>query len=290
VKSAVFLGLATVDVVYAVESMPRENEKIVATRQEVLCGGPATNAAITCAFLGGPAVLVSSVGTHPLATVIHEGLRQFDIPLVDLNSNSKEMPPISSILVSESGNRAVISAHSTRKQIAAGALNESILENAAILMVDGHHMACAIRAAELAKMKDIPVVLDGGSWKDGTDELLKCTRIAICSDDFRPPGISEASEVIAYLLNQGVESVAITRGAKPVLWATRDQSGEIGVPSVTAVDTLGAGDILHGAFCYQNMRGASLTDSLKFAAEVAAHSCRSFGTRAWMESWKAAKK
>ncbi len=187
-KSAVFLGLATVDVVYAVESMPRENEKIVATRQEVLCGGPATNAAIACAFLGGPAVLVSSVGTHPLARVIHEDLRHFGISLVDLSANSTEMPPMSSILVSESGNRAVISAHSTRAQMAAGALNESILGNAAILMVDGHHMACAIRAATVAKTKGIPVVLDGGSWKDGTDELLSYTGIAICSEDFRSPG------------------------------------------------------------------------------------------------------
>lgn len=63
------------------------------------------------------------------------------------------------------------------------------------------------------------------------------------------------------------------------------------MPQVEVTDSLGAGDIFHGAFSHALARGDGLLDeygfawALGFAADVAAHSCRTFGTRAWMRSW-----
>ena len=288
--AAVFLGLATVDVIYSAENVPHENEKIVAHRQEVLCGGPAANAAVTCAFLGQRTKFAGAVGKHPLTAIIRDELRQHQIPLIDLDPSSAEMPPVSSILVNElNGNRSVISGHATRKQMPGEAFDASVLENAKLLMVDGHQMSCAIRAATKAKERGIPVVLDGGSWKERTDELLAHTQIAICSENFRPPGAVAMSDVTAYVLDHGVPQVAITRGAKAVVWATRENSGEVAVPRVKAVDTLGAGDIFHGAFCYQVAQGLPFVRALQFAGEVAAKSCQFFGTRSWMDSWQKKK-
>ncbi|PMB30496.1 ribokinase, partial [Fischerella thermalis CCMEE 5319] len=53
----------------------------------------------------------------------------------------------------------------------------------------------------------------------------------------------------------------------------------------TAVDTLGAGDIFHGAFCHYVLR-ENFLDALASAAKIAAFSCQFFGTRRWMESFK----
>ncbi|MGX1808857.1 PfkB family carbohydrate kinase [Nocardia sp. NPDC055321] len=58
--------------------------------------------------------------------------------------------------------------------------------------------------------------------------------------------------------------------------------GEVPVPAVAAVDTLGAGDILHGAFCHFHALGEVFPVALRHAAEVAALSCASVGTREWM--------
>jgi sugar/nucleoside kinase (ribokinase family) len=286
VGPAVFLGLTTVDIVYAVQNVPGENEKSVARRQEVLCGGPAANAAISYAFLHGGATLVSAVGCHPLAEIIRSDLAHSRVSLHDLTPASTEIPPVASILVSErTGARTVVSGHASRKQVPAEALDLQVVRNAAVLLVDGHLMNCAIRAAEQAKAQATPVVLDGGSWKDGTDELLAHTQIAICSEQFLPPGAATARDAIAYLLARSPEAVAITRGASPILWAMRHQQGELIPPSISAVDTLGAGDIFHGAFCHQLVRGSSFPDALAFAAEVAACSCRFFGPRSWMDTW-----
>lgn len=51
-------------------------------------------------------------------------------------------------------------------------------------------------------------------------------------------------------------------------------------------DTLGAGDVLHGALAY-HLVGARPTpegfaEALRAAAVVASRACASFGTRAWL--------
>jgi sugar/nucleoside kinase (ribokinase family) len=58
------------------------------------------------------------------------------------------------------------------------------------------------------------------------------------------------------------------------------------VRRIRPVDTLGAGDILHGAYCYYACRpGANFRDTLVAAARVATFSCRYVGTRSWMRKY-----
>jgi len=91
-------------------------------------------------------------------------------------------------------------------------------------------------------------VLDGGSWKEGTDELLGFADTAICSNDFKPPGCANEDEVIDYLIGRGVANIAITKGAHPIRFQSDAASGSVRVPLIEPVDTMGAGDIFHGAF------------------------------------------
>ena len=125
--------------------------------------------------------------------------------------------------------------------------------------------------------------MDCGSWKDGTDELLKSVHTVICSADFAAPGCTSESALVKYFLGCGVTNVAITQGAEPVRFFADDKAGEITVPKVVAVDTMGAGDIFHGAFCYFFSIGKGFEEALQQAAEIASESCRYEGTREWME-------
>jgi hypothetical protein len=66
-----------------------------------------------------------------------------------------------------------------------------------------------------ARNNSIPVVLDGGSWRNGMESLLKFVDVAICSAVFRPPGSdadTQPTEVLDYLAASGVTYAAITRG------------------------------------------------------------------------------
>ena len=116
-------------------------------------------------------------------------------------------------------------------------------------------------------------------------ELLPSIDIAICSDDYRPPGCRDNDDTLEFLAGQGIRQVAITRGAAPIIYVDNRKRGKIPIERIRAIDTLGAGDIFHGAFCYYACQmGRSFRDSLAFAARVATVSCLHLGSRSWMRA------
>lgn len=281
-KKGLFVGLSTVDLAYCLDEFPAANSKVVALSQDLFAGGPATNASIAFAHLGGEASLVTVVGRHVLCGAIAVELERYSIRLIDLNPEFGEAPVISSIAVNKAGERSVISANATRVSALPAKVDEALLVETSIVLVDGHYMQACRAWSEAAHARGILVVLDGGSWKDRSDELLRSIDIAICSADFMPPGCSTHDEVFAYLKQCGAPNIAITNGAAPIRFVSGKSSGTIPVPQVQTRDTLGAGDILHGAFCYYLSLGQGFVDALSNAARVASESCRFRGTREWM--------
>jgi sugar/nucleoside kinase (ribokinase family) len=134
------------------------------------------------------------------------------------------------------------------------------------------------------------LVLDGGSWKPGTEEIAPLLTAAICSERFAVPGrsvpgrLADADSTIDWFAERGVPHVAVTRGAQPVLGWDRGRRFEIEVARVDVVDTLGAGDVLHGAFCFHFVRMRDFEPALRLAAGIATRSCLGLGIRAGSES------
>lgn len=279
----IFVGLSTIDVVYRVDKFPAPNSKIAAQTQDVFVGGPATNAAVAFAHLGGPASLVTAAGRHPLTEVIRKDLEARSVRLVDLSPSFDAPPAISSVTVDAAGRRNIVSANAVRVDAGAAEPEERSLAEARVMLVDGHFMQACQTWAAAAHARRIPVVLDGGSWKEGTEDLLASVTMAICSADFRPPGCSNEEKTVRYLKQQGVKHIAITHGAEPVLFESGSSSGTLRVPEVEAVDTMGAGDIFHGAFCFFVSVGHGFVEALAEAAQIASESCRYEGTREWMK-------
>jgi len=282
---ALFFGMSTIDCIYRVDQPPGRNEKIVAEQQLICAGGPGTNAAIAFSGLGGQATLVSCLGVHPLSSVARNELRAHGVDHVDLCPEFSSVPTVSSILVSkDTGDRSVVSVNSTHIQSQYLDLTTFSLSGFKTVLFDGQHMALAIKLASACRQAGIHTILDGGSWKPGTERLIRHIDTAICSSNFMPPGIPVSEKILAWLDAQGVSRAAITRGDRPILAAESGSRFEVLPPRISPVrDTLAAGDIFHGAYVYyQSINPAgTFSGHLQKAAAVAVRSCAHFGPRKW---------
>ncbi len=190
---------------------------------------------------------------------------------------------VSSILsFDESGERMSVSSYYADTGVA-DSLPGPLPEGAAVLLLDGFLRGPCLEAASRAKERGIPVVLDGGSWKQGMEDLLPMVDVAVCSAAFFPPRTGTHEEVLDDLQERGIDRVAVTRGGEPILYRDGADTGTVAAGSGPVVDTLGAGDVLHGALCWYLAQGRPFADALAEASVVATRSCLSFGTRAWME-------
>ena len=292
--NGLFVGLTTLDFLYLVDHFPNRNQKIVALDSAINPGGPATNAAITFGYLGNQVKLLSAIGNHALSQVIRQDLANQSIHSIDLEPTWSESPSVSSVIVTQkTGERAVISLNATKFQAKIEKIPPDILADIDIVLIDGHQMAISEAIACQAQTKHIPIVMDGGSWKVGFEKVLPFVDYAICSANFYPPNCQNQTDIFEYLKSYSIPQIAITQGDKPIQYVGQNYSGEIMIDRINAVDTLGAGDIFHGAFCHfivnhlknsaQPILENDFREALIFSAKIASQSCQSFGTRSWMK-------
>ncbi len=285
-RLGLFVGLSTLDLIYLADGPPRANQKKVAIASQITSGGPATNAAVTFAHLGNTTQLLTAMGTHPMTWLMRSDLEGLDVAIADLTPASIQPPPVSSIVVTEStGERAVISLNAQQQKAQSEQIPKSIwdlLDTTSIILIDGHQIEVGVAISQ--KASNVPIVLDGGSWKPGLEKVLPYINYAICSSNFFPPDCQDSQAVFAYLRSTLAPNarIAITRGEQSILyWDGTD--GVCPVPTMTPVDTLGAGDIFHGAFCHYILEN-NFPEALAKAAQIAATACQFFGTRGWLQT------
>ncbi|HUY94711.1 MAG TPA: PfkB family carbohydrate kinase [Terracidiphilus sp.] len=282
-----FCGRTTLDALYVVNAMPAEDSKIFAHGFRIAPGGPACNAAITHALLGGRAPLLSAVGRGPAADLVRAELDRRKIRLIDLAEGTEYEAPLTTVLVNSAGaTRTIVNPPAAPLQILplAGKWPTDWGSRPDLVLTDGFYLRELLPLLTYLRDADCPICFDGGSWKPGTDILAPLLTAAICSERFALPGKPpDAEATLSWFADQGVPYAAVTRGARSILCVDRGHRLEIEVEPVETLDTLGAGDVLHGAFCFYFAAGANFGKSLRRAAAIATRKCRGMGIGAWAE-------
>ncbi len=262
-----FVGLTTMDYVFYIDSHPRKNSKVKTNHFTRLVGGPAANAAITYSLLGGNATLATCLGNTAESDVIKETLDKFGVTVVNCTEDDA-MPAVAAIAVDRNGDRQIFSGQNQYKAIKVPALEEP-----AFCLFDLNQQELSLGVLHNC---DCEIVVDAGSWKGETLAFLNKASVVISSEEFRDP----SGRDIFSIKECTNAKKAMTRGEKPVRLA----DGEIPVASVTCVDSLAAGDIFHGAFCFAYYhKQYDFRAALTFASEIATESVKYAGPWAWVK-------
>ena len=276
-KKGLFVGLCTKDILYYTDDLPAHNHKSKTNDFATYIGGPAANAAITYAALGGDATLATCLGDSTESRAMIEELNGYGVKVLNY-SEYDTVPNTACIVVSSDGKRTILSGQHKFE-----VNREYDLSGYDFALFDCNQQEISLEVLDVLDMLESvekkTVVLDAGSWKPNMKKFLDRADIVIASEDFK-----DGAGNTIFEMNCNAIHKAITRGERPILYGEKEISAEIPVEKVEAVDTLGAGDIFHGAFCYGYFeKGYSCEEALMFAGKVASESVKYRGPREWMK-------
>ncbi|CAN7739174.1 PfkB family carbohydrate kinase [Bosea sp. LjRoot9] len=275
------LGIATLDYVYSVETMPTRGEKYRSRDLAVVGGGCAGNASVAIARLGGRSWLATRLaddltGDQIVAELEGEGVDTgFCLRAPGLRS------PVSAILVDAEGERMVISYSDPAMPVTTDWLPGSLPEGADAVLADTRWGEGALAALTLARKAGVPGVLDADRKPPHPDLVATASHVA-----FSAQALQELSEEddprlgLAKIAGNAETWLAVTLGKEGVLFVENGAIAHIPAFPVVAVDTLGAGDVWHGAFALALAEGQGERAAIRFASATAAIKCTRFGGRA----------
>jgi sugar/nucleoside kinase (ribokinase family) len=276
------IGMPVRDLTFRVQELPDRGFKVNASHFDEICGGNALNAAIGIVRLGGRASICGPMGdareTSPkyiFEKLAHEGIETQDIV---------HMPglvtPISNIMIDPSGERTIVTFRDPRLwQVELPDADKSLQDCSAILTENRCAEFCTDLCAE-ARRRGIPVIVDVDRTMSLREGLLTASSHLVFSSEAlqSTAGVTDDAEALKKIAKLTPSFLAGTRGALGTLWLDEQQNlQQTPAFPVHTVDTLGAGDVFHGAFALAITEKQELREALRFASAAAALKCTRFG-------------
>jgi len=287
------VGLNATDTMIVVPHFPAYGGKAPFTREFLSVGGQVASAMVTCARLGLRAKYIGTVGDDERGRVQLESLRDSGVN-IDHVQQRVDCPNQSAYIIIDqaTGERTVFWSRPDCLRISPAQIEDTQITCARLLHIDGHDTPAVEYAAHIARTHGIPVTVDVDTIYSGFDRVLPLVDYLIASSEFpaRWTGIEDPLDALATIQEKfGMRVAAMTLGAQGSLALADGVFHYSPAFVVNCVDTTGAGDVFHGAFCYSVLQKMPLAEALEFSNAMAALNCMALGARGGIATVEDAK-
>lgn len=282
------IGLNATDTLLLVPRFPAYAGKVAIEEEMLSPGGQVASAMVTCARLGLRVKYIGTVGDDERGRIQLESLAAEGINLDDVQVRSGCANQSAYIVIDRStGERTVLWRRPECLRLEPEQIHPEQITCARLLHIDGHDTPAIEKAARIARSAGIPVTVDVDTLYHGFDRVLPHVDYLIASSEFPSQWTNESDPFKALELIQeeyGMHVAAMTLGAHGALARSGGQFLYSPAFVVNCVDTTGAGDVFHGAFCYAVLTGMDLGEALDFSNAMAALNCTALGARGGIRS------
>jgi sulfofructose kinase len=188
--------------------------------------------------------------------------------------------PISNIMIDPSGERTIVTFRDPELWNVRLPDHDALLDDCDAILTESR---CATFCTDLcaeATRRGIPVVVDVDRAMSLREGLLTASSHLIFSSEplQETADLTDDGEALKKIAKLTPSFLAGTRGAQGTIWLDEQQNlQQTPAFPVHTVDTLGAGDVFHGAFALAITEGQELRSALQFASAAAALKCTRFG-------------
>jgi sulfofructose kinase len=276
-------GIAVIDYIFRIEAMPKPDTKNRASAFMVASGGNIANAAVSIVRLGGRARLSAPLGGPAGIDMSGDAiLRKLEQENIDHSAVVRidgMASPISAILVQSGGERAIVNYRDDALAKARYENPAALVATADAVLIDNRFPEFSLPIAEAAKSTGKIVLMDADDPTRQTDALLNaCTHVVFSSHGLRNTAqTQDFTAGLNALAKRTPALLAVTDGANGSWWHDGRAVHHIAAHPIKAIDTLGAGDVFHGACVLALAQGQSFEQALHFSAAAAAIKCTRFG-------------
>ncbi len=266
------VGHAVQDYLFRVNSIPTLAEKYQALDFSSIGGGPAANAAVAIARLGGHVMLAARVGSDSIGDAIISDLTAEGVDCSLVHRLPEGKSSLSAILIDDTGQRMIVNYLDCDLPYEPIWLERSFPTNLDAVLVDTRWPEGALFALSQAQQRNIPAILDADHPVPQDGKLIEAaTHIAFSAQGLRSyTGVENLENALCAVASSVDSWCCVTDGGNGVLVKDRNAVKHISTPQVKAVDTLGAGDIWHGAFSYFLATGSDEIEAVQYANAAAA--------------------
>jgi sulfofructose kinase len=281
-KRMIAVGAICSATIFRVDSIPPPPAKVLATETCHLIDGMALAAACAFSKLGGSGSVWSRVGDDRLGVEAREMMLEEGLDVSGLHVVPGSTTSHVAIIVDKHGDRIVIPFHDPHADASPDWLPLPSLAEVDMVHCETRWAEGAESALKAARAMNIPCMIDGDVAPSATlRRLIPLADYAVFSD----AGLlvyAECTDINLALVKVGSEHpghVGASCGPEGYRWYEDGRIRHVEAPTVDAVDTLGAGDVFHGAFGLAVLEGKSIGAAARFACAAASLKCTRFGGR-----------
>lgn len=276
------IGQAVQDFVFTLPELPAAARKYRARRFESVGGGPAATAAVAICRLGGRALLAARVGDDDVGRIVAAELERYGVDCALVRRLPGCSSSLSAVLVDAAGERLIVNYLDAAMDGAADCLPDGLPADVDAVLADTRWPDGALRGLELARQAGVPGILDGDSPVPVDGALVRtASHVA-----FSTPGLAEfagTADPAAGLIAASARTDAwccVTLGSGGTLHLVAGKPVTLPAFRVRVADTLGAGDVWHGALALALADGEPIERAMYVAGAAAALKVRNGKGRA----------
>ncbi|MGU3431895.1 ribokinase [Actinomycetes bacterium M1A6_2h] len=282
------VGSLNADLIVRTQRFPRGGETVHGDDLIVGAGGKSANQAVAASKLGSRVAMIGAVGDDAHADVVLTSLEHAAVDTSRVERIDDCATGTAVITVDASGENTIVVSAGANGRLAPDSLERHHE------VFEGVRVVCLCLEAPLAVVRDAARrgrdagarILLNLSPFDAVTDLLQAGDVLLVNEHelelLLDGTVKDWTHVLERLTELSIRTAVVTRGAQGAVVLDADGDGSVVTvpsPSVTPVDTTGAGDAFTGALASRLAAGETLSAAAAFAAQVGAYATLRVGTQ-----------